>query len=148
MQPLTTVEFTVYGQPATKGSTRSWVHPTTKKVITKGDAKGLSAWTAAVRQEAKQHAQAFTDGPVVITLAFHLTRPKSVSVRQRPYPTAKPDLDKLVRACKDAMTAVLWKDDAQVIDIHTSKRYTDGPSHVDVTIRPVAPVLGGLDGVR
>lgn len=135
--------FVVYGQPATKGSTRSFYHSKTGRIVTMADAKGLGVWTAAVRQVAQYHAAAFTDGPVELVLAFGLTRPRSVSVKKRPLPIAKPDLDKLVRAVKDALTGVLWKDDAQVVSLRAAKTYVDGPSCVHVELRPLWPETGG-----
>jgi crossover junction endodeoxyribonuclease RusA len=131
------VEFTCYGKPATKGSTRSFVHRRTGRVVTMADAKGLGAWSAVVRTEAQAHAGELVEGPVGINLTFGLTRPKSVSVRQRPWPTAKPDLDKLVRAVKDSLTGVLWRDDAQVVRVFAEKHYTDGPSYVRVRLWPI-----------
>lgn len=37
----------------------------------------------------------------------------------------KPDTDKLIRAVCDAFTGTVWHDDAQVIDIHASKRLAE-----------------------
>lgn len=67
--------------------------------------------------------------PVEVWLDFRLPRPASVSIRKRPFPHVKPDLDKLVRAFLDAATiAGVFQDDAQVIVVHASKRYaTDDP---------------------
>jgi crossover junction endodeoxyribonuclease RusA len=137
---MSDVTFVVYGQPATKGSTRSFYHSKTGRIVTMADAKGLAAWAGAVRHVAQDHAAHFTTGPVELRLCFGLTRPRSVSSRKRPLPTAKPDLDKLVRAVKDALTGVLWKDDAQVVALHAEKQYTDGPSNVHIEMRALWPV--------
>lgn len=39
------------------------------------------------------------------------------------HPMTKPDVDKLLRAFLDALTGVVWKDDSQVTDAITRKRY-------------------------
>lgn len=65
------------------------------------------------------------EGPVVVDLAFTLPRPPSVSVKRRPQPVVKPDLDKLVRSVLDALTGICIKDDAQVVEIVASKGYDD-----------------------
>jgi Holliday junction resolvase RusA-like endonuclease len=44
-----------------------------------------------------------------------------------------PDLDKLVRAILDSLTGVVWRDDAQVVDIVARKVYAETPG-VDIAI--------------
>jgi Holliday junction resolvase RusA-like endonuclease len=39
------------------------------------------------------------------------------------YHTMRPDLDNLVKSVKDALTGVIWKDDAQIIRLVAEKRY-------------------------
>jgi crossover junction endodeoxyribonuclease RusA len=131
------IRFTVYGKPEPKGSTRSFQHAATGRVVTTADAKGLKLWAYTVRSAAQERAGVLLEGPVRLELGFFLTRPRSVSVRKRPYPTAKPDLDKLTRAVKDALTGVLWQDDAQVVLLIAQKVYTPGPSGVHVTVGTV-----------
>jgi Holliday junction resolvase RusA-like endonuclease len=38
---------------------------------------------------------------------------------------SRPDLDKLIRAVGDALTGVLWTDDAQIVTWSTGKGYVD-----------------------
>lgn len=38
-------------------------------------------------------------------------------------PIKKPDVDKLLRACLDALTEVIWRDDSQVVKATTEKTY-------------------------
>lgn len=40
-------------------------------------------------------------------------------------PTTKPDTTKLLRSTEDALTGILWADDAQIVEQHASKRYGD-----------------------
>jgi len=75
----------------------------------------------------------FPAGAVTLDITFYRSRPGShfgtgsnagklkASAPKRP-PT-KPDLTKLVRAAEDALKGVLWRDDGQVTDQHTRKRY-------------------------
>jgi Holliday junction resolvase RusA-like endonuclease len=48
--------------------------------------------------------------------------------------TKKPDLDKLLRALKDALKGVIYRDDSQVVRVVTSKDYSPAPG-VIVTVR-------------
>lgn len=48
----------------------------------------------------------------------------------------KPDLDNLLKSLQDALTGVLWKDDALIFSYGagTGKYYTDGQSYIEFTI--------------
>ena len=89
-----------------------------------------------------QVAEAFRDslpetpfmGPVEVTLAFVMPRPKNQyrtgkhSDELRPdAPTLyvkTPDADNLAKAVLDALTTLgLWGDDAQVVDLHITRRW-------------------------
>lgn len=72
---------------------------------------------------------------VAMDVTFYLKRPKSV---KRPFPTTKPDLDKLTRCIGDALTGFAYADDAQVIAGKQLKLYGPEPL-VSVTIRPYQP---------
>lgn len=60
--------------------------------------------------------------PVHLEIAFFFERPKSAP-RMRQNPVVKPDIDKLLRATLDALTGVLFHDDAQVVEVVTRKLY-------------------------
>ena len=143
--------FKVSGIPATQGSTRGFAikNKTTGKyraVITH-DNKKTMPWRALIAAAASNATPTMIDGPVDITLTFILPRPASVSVAKRPMPCCKPDLDKLERAVLDALTGIAYQDDAQVVALIATKRYTTGPdgTHepglwVDVApSRPIPP---------
>ncbi len=86
------------------------------------------------------------DGPVDVTLAFRLPRPKGhmLPANSRrpepilhpaapPKPIGKPDLDKLTRAVLDALTGIVWRDDSQVVRLIVSKHYADdAPAGLDI----------------
>ena len=62
------------------------------------------------------------EGAIEIRASFYMPRPKSV---KRAEPTVKPDLDKLQRALLDALTSIVYRDDAQVVEIRASKHYVN-----------------------
>jgi len=74
---------------------------------------------------------------IQIRLAFVMPRPKShygtgknAATLKRfvpSYHTSKPDLDKLIRCVKDALTGVAWKDDSQVCEVVADKKYGETP---------------------
>ena len=73
------------------------------------------------------------DGPLSVTMKFRFCRPKScygtgknaqiMKPAGRAFPFVKPDCDKLARAIGDAMTKTVYRDDAQICDLHLFKRY-------------------------
>jgi hypothetical protein len=71
---------------------------------------------------------------VSVEITYTLLRPKSVTPKRRPYPTAKPDLDKLARCAIDSMTGFAYADDAQVVEMLHRKRYGAQPL-VEVVVR-------------
>jgi Holliday junction resolvase RusA-like endonuclease len=124
------VSFFVEGNPIPQGSFR---HIGGGRIIAANPK--LNAWRETI---AKQAVNAYTgdpiEEPVEILLEFHIRRPKTVT---RLYPIVKPDLDKQIRSCLDAISlpryAQILKGDEQVIDITASKRYSDTPG-VKITI--------------
>ena len=118
------ITFDVLDRPAPQGSKKSIGN---NRFIE--SSKFLPAWRSAVR-EAAEHAVtvsgwARVSGPVELEVMFYLDRPSSVSTVKRPYPTVPPDLDKLIRGVGDALTGVVYDDDAQIIRMLAWKQYAD-----------------------
>jgi Holliday junction resolvase RusA-like endonuclease len=113
--------FVVLGVPAPKGSTVSFMGA--HGLVTKSDSKGLAGWTQAVGWAARcAHVPLAPEGVGVrVTAIFQFVRPKSV--KSRPHPVVKPDIDKLTRALLDALTHVAYHDDAQVVTLECVKVY-------------------------
>ena len=53
--------------------------------------------------------------------------------------TQKPDADNLVKIIKDALTGVVWRDDAQVVDVISRKRYGD-VARTEIVVRSILRV--------
>lgn len=140
------IEFTVIGLPEPKGSTRSFAFHAKNKATgeplyvngkpvlrsaTTSDNPKLKDWQGAVAEGARRSLEqlpaserGLLSGPVAIDVVFELPRPKSLPKRVVAHLT-KPDLDKLTRAVKDALTHVIWNDDSQVVEMHMRKRYAE-----------------------
>lgn len=88
------------------------------------------------------HATALRMRPCEVSLTFYFQRPKGHSGKKGLLPSApalhatRPDIDKLARACLDAMTGTVWTDDSQVFKLDLERRYClgDEPSGVRVRI--------------
>jgi len=70
-------------------------------------------------------------GPVHVTANFYFAKPKSA--KKRTDVTVKPDVDKLARGLLDAMTGILFADDAQVVSLHVRKFY-DLPERTEIAV--------------
>lgn len=51
-------------------------------------------------------------------------------------PSTKPDIDNYVKAVFDGINGIIWKDDARVVDLKTSKYYSDKP-RTEVIVRTI-----------
>lgn len=115
------IEFFVAGQPVPQGSARAFVIDG-KAHITSTSGRALKDWRTAIQFVAQQHFTSLLAGPVGVECEFVLPRPKSTPRREaRPWRTAKPDLDKALRAVFDALTGVAYADDAQVVNVTARK---------------------------
>lgn len=63
--------------------------------------------------------------PVKTSVEFVMPRPAATSKKVTPPAIRLPDLDKCLRAINDALTGVVWADDAQVVETHTWKRIAE-----------------------
>lgn len=139
------VDFWVPGAPASQGSKRAFVAGG-KAVIVEDCARNRS-WrldVAAAAAAAMGPGPAFT-GPVILSAQFHFPRPGAhfgsgrnagcLRATAPRYPGRKPDLSKIVRALEDALTGIVYRDDAQIVMYDQIwKVYGDHPG-VQVSIR-------------
>lgn len=132
--PGPTIAFTVFGTPQTAGSKRGYVRG--GRAIIVDDNKKSRPWKDGVAQVAGEamveKGLELLDGPVRVVFRFVMTRPKghfkkdgtlSASGRRAPYPAVKPDTVKLTRAVEDALSGVVYRDDARIVDHRLLKEY-------------------------
>jgi crossover junction endodeoxyribonuclease RusA len=117
---MTILQFTVYGIPAPQGSKR---HVGGGVMIE--SSKKVKPWREAVKWAAREAMPAGwqkLDGPLVLSVAFYLPRPKAAKAAIAC--CKMPDLSKLIRSTEDALTdAGAWADDARVSSIMAEKLY-------------------------
>jgi Holliday junction resolvase RusA-like endonuclease len=132
------VEFTVFGTPAPKGSTRAFMRPGMKFPVVTHDNLKTKPWQESVVSAAREalmgplgSPRAAFMGPAALFVRFFLPRPKSAP-RSVVEPAKKPDLDKLVRCVKDGLTrAGVYRDDAQVVLTVARKEFAGGACDPD-----------------
>jgi len=80
--------------------------------------------------------------PLLVDMVFRMAIPKSTSAKLRTqmlngmvYHFKKPDCDNMAKFYLDCMNELIYKDDAQICDLHVKKIYSMAPS-VLIRIRP------------
>jgi crossover junction endodeoxyribonuclease RusA len=120
------IQFTAYGVPAPKGSMKAFYRPGMRFPVVTEANKNTRPWAAIVKDAAMQIIGdcAVPTGAVCLKIAFFMPRPKSLP-KKVIHHLKKPDCDKLIRAVKDALTGVLWRDDSQVVSVRAVKLYVE-----------------------
>lgn len=131
---MKSIIFTAYATPVPQGSMKGFVLPgkngKAARAILTSDNKHLRPYRQEVTRSAmvalaeKNLPEPFAGKhvPVKLVFEFYIAKPPSVS-KKRTRHVVKPDLSKLIRSSEDAMTGVLYADDAQVVEVHSRKIY-------------------------
>lgn len=148
------LRFTVFGTAKASGSKRAFKLKNSSRIVVTDANKGAKPWKNLVAQEAGRHVNGagLLRTPLDVHFAFYVARPKghftskgalSAEGRRKSVPTKKPDVLKLARAVEDALTGVVYYDDAQIVTERIEKRWGE-PERVEIEIaehRPSAPTL-------
>lgn len=139
------IEFTIPGQPVAKGRpkfARRGAHVaayTPAKTASYESLVKLAATQAMVMAERTP-----TKSPVHLSVSLRLQVPASWSKKRRAMAlagvicaTKKPDADNVLKGIKDGCNGIVWRDDAQVVEILLIKRYAEVPCAV-VMVRELA----------
>lgn len=142
------IRFTVIGRPQPAGSKSG--APIRRRngsigVAMRDSNPKAKPWQAIVANAAREaYSGDLLRGPLSVKMAFYLPRPKGHfgtgknAARLRPsaphFPTVKPDALKLARGTEDALTGVIWGDDAQIVSGRQQKLYGE-PARVEITVR-------------
>lgn len=133
------IEFTVFGQPQGKArarSTKSGHHYTLRKTTEYENEIKL----AYVQKYAKIKADT-TKESLCLEINAYYEIPKSYSKKKvqrilehEIKPTMKPDLDNIAKVVCDALNALAYKDDAQIVEMILKKYYSETP-RIEITIQ-------------
>lgn len=142
------LELHVRGIPVPQGSVKAFVAGKRAIVVSNQRGGKLDDWRQAIATEARaaMGSRPLLEGPVVVRARFTWPRPKShrsSSGGLRPAaPFAKttpPDIDKASRALLDALTGVVFRDDAQVVRLDAGKSFDDIAPGVAIVIEEAIP---------
>ena len=129
--------FFVPGIPAPGGSKKAFVIPHTNRAVVVEAGVRNKEWRSAVALAASDHFTEPLRTAVVLRCEFVFPRPKShygsgknASTLKQSAPSfhvSKPDTTKLLRSTEDALKAIAWVDDSQVVNQIATKRYGPRP---------------------
>jgi Holliday junction resolvase RusA-like endonuclease len=146
------IEFTVLGRAQPAGSKRQVLNRKTGQTFVVDDNPRSKPWqelVASAAAAALDGARAL-EGPLLLEVDFYLARPPghygtgrnagNVKDSAPAFPAVRPDATKLLRGLEDALTGLVWRDDAQVVTQTARKRY-GWPERAEVTIMTAAEFL-------
>jgi Holliday junction resolvase RusA-like endonuclease len=140
------ITFTVYGEPKSQGSKVAG-RTNSGRLYVRESNPDLKEWRRQVAQAAGAAAAGrFLSGPIRLTLLFVRVRPDGhfgtgrnvgkVKPSSPPFPETAPDLTKLERAVEDALTGVVFQNDARIVQKSSQKVYGE-PARCEVRVEPV-----------
>ncbi len=139
---MSAVTFTVPGDARGQGRPRATIRGRHAAVYT--DSKTAS-YQSLVKLAATAAMAGRTplDVPLYLGLIVRVTPPKSASKKARAAmlagqlrPAKKPDVSNIIKAVEDGSNAVVFTDDALIVQIEATKWYAE-TSGVDVSVWPV-----------
>lgn len=134
------LELVVFGLAAPAGSKTAGATKGGRRYVRDSNPASRE-WKRTVAQAAgeRMDRRGLLEGPLVLELVFYRPRPSAHYGKRglRPsapeFPTTRPDVLKLARAVEDALTGVVWRDDAAIVDERLAKRYGE-PARVEVRV--------------
>ncbi len=143
------MKFFVPGLPAPGGSKKAfnWRAKDGRSGTSIVDAGGVKNknWRAAVSYAAREAMivsgqKNLLKGPLYLSIVFTLPRPAghfgkhgNLLPSAAAWPLKRPDTTKLLRSTEDALTHIVWIDDALVVAMHVTKIY-GLPAGAEITI--------------
>jgi Holliday junction resolvase RusA-like endonuclease len=149
------ITITVYGTAQPAGSKRAFALRkggvlTGRVAVSDANPKARD-WKNQVADAAREAYQGeLLTGPLRVSLRFFRPRPDghygtkglNKKGRESHAPTSKPDVLKLARGVEDALTSVVWRDDAQIVAELITKDWGE-PARCEIAIEPLSPRLAG-----
>ncbi len=132
------ISFFIPGVAKPSGSKRGFYIKSLNRVVITDANPNSKDWKTDVKYAARAaYRGPALDGPIAVAFNFAIARPKShyrtgknahlLKDGAPKFPASKPDVLKLSRGVEDALTGILWVDDAQIVTEYLTKRYSETP---------------------
>lgn len=96
--------------------------------------KKTKAAEIEIKKQIKAQSPEALNGALKVEINFYFKRPKTV---KRKYHTVKPDCDNLTKLVCDALNGILWKDDAQIVNLKASKNYSESNGFIELKVEEI-----------
>ena len=136
------LRFVIPGEPVAKGRPRACVIKGMARLYTPKETKEYEErvmWMAKSVMQGKPPLENALAARIQILVSI----PKSYSAKKHRsaiagflFPAKRPDTDNFVKAILDGLNEIVYRDDAQIVDLYATKRYAADPG-VIVEIYPI-----------
>lgn len=116
----------VIGMPGPQGSKSAFRNPATGRIQQKESSAKVKPWrqdVAAAAVDVLPAGWQLLDGALHVDMTFTLPKPSGAPKTRTTYPRTRPDVSKLARSTEDALSKVVWTDDARIVELCLAKRY-------------------------
>lgn len=134
------VIFTVPGEPVAKARARATMVAGRARMYTPAKTERFEARVALFAQQAMAGKPPI-EGAVALTVvalfpvsASWPKKRQAAALEGRELHTKKPDLDNVIKAVKDGMNGIVWRDDAQVAILRECRKGYDAVPRVHVMV--------------
>lgn len=134
------VIFTVPGEPVAKARARATMVAGRERMYTPAKTERFEARVALFAQQAMAGKPPI-EGAVALTVvalfpvsASWPKKRQAAALEGRELHTKKPDLDNVIKAVKDGMNGIVWRDDAQVAILRECRKGYDAVPRVHVMV--------------
>lgn len=138
------ISFIVYGEPVAqaRAGRRNFIKAQKARTQAFDPEKSASFKDKVYDQAVSVKPERPIETAIAITVKVYKSIPKGMAQYKQKLalagelrPITKPDLDNIIKAVKDALKGVVWRDDSQVVSFgHSGKWYSDVP-RVEITVR-------------
>lgn len=98
-------------------------------------------WIQEAAMEAKRNAGiqgVDAHAAYELTALYWVLKPESKRRKNSnpfPFPISKPDLSNCIKLVEDALNELIWRDDAQIVNLRVFKRFTEDEPRAEIAIR-------------
>ncbi len=133
---MTEIKIIVPGKPEGKGVARVFHHKQLNRMMAMTPEK-TSNYMALIQHYAMlQRPAELLDEPLELEFVAYSLKPKAA--KKRKYPTVKPDLSNIQKGLEDALSGIIFRDDALIVSVISKKRYTDNEPRLEIFIRKMS----------
>ena len=124
--------YKIFGNPVAQGRPRFFRRG---NFVGTYDPDKSRSWKDTIISQIVEQNPEYHAGAIAMTINFAMPRPKSLPKKVKHH-IKRPDLDNLIKAVKDALHGICFKDDSQIVSLIAEKHYAEDQTGIMITITP------------